>query len=652
MTVHEKNTQGEPGRAAMKAIRAARASRAPTPPKLQGLLDNVSGDDDNKLPKARQGFPNEVIIENVLDITPVPPPNRDVKLQLLWNGMEVGDAIIAKTPVTTQQKLELPGLETSAEGRFALSYRLTYVRDVYDFPVPEFILIDKEPPNKNIAGEPIELPTPYEDGRITIERLATDPDLELTIPLHPDRRTGDTARVYMGESYPGTIVDTYIAPDAGSDAMTVTLTKARIEAGGEGKRIIYYQWQDRVGNEGPPSHELDVLVLLTQQPTNLKPLEVPEAPGPDNLITIKDAYPDVGVIIRAYDNVGAMDEVALTWDGIPQPRKRSVDGFPMIFDVPYDHVKSKGLGDRPVSVTYSIWRSTQEYPENTVVPVNVDLRRPGTLPPDPEDPETGNPNLSVVTVQAAVTGDPNKFELVDAGQDGKASTVIDKVREVGDVYQLYWGDVAVPAPGGVYTVTGSENDDDPVPFTIPHAFITAQGNGQAIPVHYKITNPALPDNNPNPSLRQPVSVYVVPVTLPEPKINFTFMIGSSEYLDCGSLRNIAGQGHVAVVTVPGGAPLELGMDLAFTWTGVGWDGTDPVPITPYEFTKKLANEEHRDGFTVYIPYNAVLQPIIDGSGSIEYSALVQGRSETSDKHEVQVIARTGDGGMCPIPTVR
>lgn len=649
MTSYEKVTDQDPGRAALKAIRAARSARVATAPELQGLLDDVIGDDENKLPKARQGLPNEVIINDVLEITPAPPPGRPVELQLLWQGVPVGDPIITITPVTTKQTLILPGTATIAEGVFSLGYRLTYGGVGEDFPTPVAIYIDKEAPNKNLPGAVVELPAEYSDLRITKERLEADPVIKLKIPLHSDRKTGDIVEVYMGASAPGTYIDKFETPDDSTDEMVVELTKAQVENGREGKRIIYYVWKDRVGNQGPNSHQLDVIVELTPAPANLKPLVVPEAPDPDYLISIKDAYPHVGVVINAYDNIGPLDQVALIWDGITQTRKFSSEGFPMIFDVDYEHVKRNGLGPRPVVVTYSVWRGDQEFTETSVVPVNVDLRRPGTPPDDPENPEIGNPKLSPVTVKAAVTTDPNKFELVDAGQDGTASTVIDAINPGGDVYQLYWGNVIVPAPGGVYTASGTEAVGAVVPFTIPHAFITAQGNGLAIPVHYTITNPAIPDGNANPSLRQPVSVYVVQVTLPTPKINHLYTVGGVEFINCTSLRNISNVGWAAVVDVPGGAPLKAGMDLAFSWEGETYDGTGPVPVPAVPIPHTLIGNEHISGFSVYLPHDAALLPIQDGTGRIKYSVEIDGITETSDEHEVEIVLRTGSGGNCPLP---
>ncbi|MCT8945710.1 hypothetical protein [Pseudomonas iridis] len=648
MTVYEKNTNEDPGRAAIKAVRLAKSARAATPPELQGLLPNVPGDESNKLPKARQGVDNDVIINSVLELVPPPPPGRSVELQLLWDDLPVGEPIQVRTPVAPMQTLVLPALNTITEGPHRLNYRVTYAGDVGDFDTPVQIIIDKTAPNRDAQAAVIELPAEYADLRITKERLDANPLIELTIPLHSDRRTGDVAGVFMGASYPGAFIGSYVAPDDSNSAMTVELKKLQVENGREGERIIYYQWIDRVGNEAQqPSVPLNVVVELTAAPANLKPLSVPEAPAPDHLISFRDAYPDVAVVIEAYDNIGPDDQVDLRFDNIPQPRKFSRDGFPMIFDIPYEHVKRNGLGPRPVPVNYSVVRGAQEYPELTAVPVNIDLRRPGTLPPDPENPEEGNPNLAQVSVQAAVTTEPNKFELVDAGQDGTATTVIDAVREIGDVYQLFWGAVAVP--GGFYEVDGSEVDDDPVIFTIPHGFITAQGNNPKVQVHYEITNPSFPDNNPNSSLRRPVSVYVVDVTLPKPKINFTVMSGGDEFLTCSSLRSVAGQGQVAVVTVAGGEPLEAGLKLQFTWDGVGWDGTAPVPLPSFIFDKTLSGNEHLEGFTVYLPYATALQPIQDGSGSIRYVAEIGGREESSDPHEVQVVARTSSGAPCPIP---
>ncbi|WP_432218923.1 hypothetical protein ACREYJ_07620 [Pseudomonas kribbensis] len=648
MGIYKKTLDKDPGRAAMKAARAARTARLATAPVVEGLLPDVVGDEPNKLPKLRQGVDNNVLIEEVLDITPTPPPGRPVMLQLLWKGVPTGTQLNTVTPINTLQTLILPGAATITEGVHLLGYRLTYAGTPTDFASPVPIYVDKTGPNRDVAGDAVELLGVYADNRITKERLESDPVVQIKIPLTSDRKTGDVFDVYMGASEPGTFIGTYIAPDDTASDMIVDMTKAQVENGREGPRIIYYKPRDRVGNEAPTSHELDVVVELTAAPSNLKPLQVPEAPDPDNLITIKDAFPDVGVVVLAYDNPGPLDEIALSWDGIAQPRKRVADGMPAIFDVPYEHVKRNGLGPRAISTSYSIWRGAQEYPETTAVPVNVDLRRPGTLPPDPEDPEVGNPNLAPVVVQAKNTTDPNKFELIDAGEDGTATTVIDDVRVTGDIYQLYWNKVPVPGSGGFYTVDGTETDGDPVNFVIPADFITAQGNGSAIPAHYVIANPTLPDENPNPSLRQPVSVFVIEVKLPEVEVANTVFFSGVEFLNCSSLKNISNVGRAAVVDMKGGAPLESGMTLSFVWEGTTYDDTGPVPVDDFEFTKTLSGNEHVEGFSVYLPLATALEPIKDGSGKIRCTTTIDGREVGSNEHEVQVVVRDGAGNQCPI----
>ncbi|MCU0120589.1 hypothetical protein N8H74_20195 [Pseudomonas sp. B2M1-30] len=639
----------DPGRAAAKAARLAKFQRVSTSPQLQNLLPDVVGDEPNMLPKAFQGVDNNVLIEEVLELSPPVPAGRTIYLQLLWDGVPAGDEISATTPVDTTQTLVLKGADTSGEGRHSLSYRLIYAGNPTNYDQPVSIFIDKEPPNKNVAGAKMELPTEYADGRITKERLDADPDIVLTIPRHSDRRVDDVIEVYYGKSVPGRLIGTYTAPDNSNSPMTVTLTKAQVEAGSEGEQILYYKMIDRTGNEGPVSHELDVVVELTAAPANLKDLKVDEAPDPDRLIDIKDAIPDVLAQVDAYDNINPSDRIQLTWDGIVQPEKRASDGAPWLFDVPFADVKRNGLGPRAVTVSYLVRRGNQEYPGPTFAPVNVDLRRAGPGPDDPDDPETGNPKLAPVTTQAKNTTDPNKFELVDVNEDGTAATTVSDDRATGDVYQLYWNKVLVPAPGGVYTVTGNEADGDPIEFTIPWALIRDQGNNAALPVHYEITNPGLPPGNSNNSLRQPVDVHVIAVTLPEVKVNFVQTIGGTEYLNCSSLRNISNVGWAAVVGVKGGAPLEDAMTLKFKWTGNAFDDTGPVPVPDYEFTKTLSGGEHLNGTTVYLPHDAALKPIRDGNGTISYEVTVGGRDETSNAHTVEVVVRDGQGNDCPLP---
>ena len=643
MTIFKKTVDKDAGRAAMRAIRLGRSPLAAEAPNLSGLLPDVVGDSPNKLMRNRQGLANDVEINALIDLDPPIPNHRVGRFWLLWDDVATGVVKEITSPFIFPITLTLPAEKTVAEGIFTLSYVFEYEGVPYKFAPAVPIYIDKEAPNRGAPGEPMVLPDDVEDDYLSSEYLRANDGVLLTIPLHTDRKTGDIAQVYFGASDPGTLVGSYETPDDSDSDMTVKISLGQFIIEGEGPKIFYYVWRDRVGNTGQHSEPLNVKVILSAAPSNLKPPEVPEAP-----IDLADAFPDTGVVIQQYDNLDPNDDIRVSWDGIDQPDKKAGSGFPMIVNVPYADIRRGGLGPRPdVKVTYSVWRSGLEYPEGAGIEVAVDLRRPGTPPPDPEpDPDIGNPNLNEVVVRGAVTTDDNKLELVDADGPATASVVVASVRAAKDVYKLYWNNVEVPGAGGSVELDGTEAVDFIVRFTIPIDFIKAQGNGAKVKVHYTISNEDLPGVNP--SLRTEVSVYVLAVVLPTPKVAFTSSSGGFDFLTCNSLRTIANIGRAAVVDVPGGTPLAPDMVLNFSWTGNYYDGGgNEVPVTPYEFNKTLSGTEHTEGFSVYIPL-AILERITDGSGSIKYSATVDERREDSDPHDVEVVVRDGIGGPCPL----
>ncbi|MCF4995071.1 hypothetical protein GIW70_00635 [Pseudomonas syringae] len=642
MAKYKKVYDEDPGRAELRAIRLA-SVRAASAPELEGLLDDVEGDEPNKLPKKFQNTELDVTIPDLLGITA--PPNRAVVFRLLWNDVPIGDEKNWLTPLTLPIIVKLPASATLTEGVYNLAYEYTYQGNPYKWLRPVAIYIDKESPNQNAPGEPVTLPAEVIDGILTLEYLEDNDGVEITIPIPTDTRTGDKLEVYYGQSDPGNKVGEFYVTEDRDIEPKIKLDLDKIKEEKEGPKIFYYIWTDRVGNVSPHSKHLPVKVVLTKAPRNLVPPRIPEAVPPEKLIDLSDAFPEVGVIIDQYEDWRPEDEIEVDWDTKIQPRIKVGSGFPVFVDVPYADVRAGGVGPRSVPVAYTVWRNGLDYPETVGETVNVNLSRPGPLPPDPEDPEVGNPNLSEVTVQGSVTTDPNKLELVDADDVAVASFEIADPHPAGDVYTLYWDDVAVP--GAVYSATGSEADDFVIELDIQPDFFKGEGNSSAVNVHYKITNATQP--NANPSLRQPVSVYVNPVILPTPKINHITTENGFDYVSCSSLRNISNVGWAAEVDVPGGAPLEAGITLEFVWSGKSWQTGSPVDVPDYVFEKILTGTEHTTGFTVYLPLIAALEPIKDGQGSIKYSVTIDGRLEESEPHDVEVVVQDGEGGACQLP---
>lgn len=172
----------------------------------------------------------------------------------------------------------------------------------------------------------------------------------------------------------------------------------------------------------------------------------------------------------------------------------------------------------------------------------------------------------------------------------------------------------------------------------------AAKNGKKI-ARYIITNPAN-GSNANPSLPTTVDAYVIRVTLPRPVIqNLYTNPGNIVYLNCSSLRDIPVTGKAAVVRVAGGDSLVADLKLDFVWKGTPLSGGDDIP--DYPFSKTLQGNEHTAGFEVYLPFNAALRPIRDGRGEISYTTVIDGRTHTSEAHDVRVVVVDNAGAFCP-----
>lgn len=631
MSKVKKISAAEAARIKMKVLR--RSLRADPPiPKVLDLLPAIPGDDVEKLPLDKQGEIVQVVIEGlVLEPGTVP---GDVIICLVKDGFPVSQFVDVPVPPHAAFTLDLPARETSTPGFYNLGCVIYYGTNP-SYSGQSTFVIDDVAPNHGIKGVAPRLPSDMGGKVITRNYLDSHGGVTITIPSPSDRRTNDIAYVFLGDSLPGTKVAQVVVPDSSVSTITATILKADIEAGGEGTRIIFYEWEDRVGNRGPASVPVEVVVQLSISPSNLKPPKIVE--HDDGLIDKDDAYPDVAVTIDVFDNGLRGDAVVVIWDGFEQ-RPVATDGTtPVIVDVPYADIAARGDGPRDVRVTYAIVRNGVRFVEPIGATVKIDVSVPGPVDPG-VDPEIGNPRLVPVVVKGQVSP-ANQLREEDIDQTVTATVVVIPEGKYGDVVSLYWNNLPVPGVDGKYDVTGAEDPADEMEFKIPWDMIKASGNNNKVPVHYVVTNLTSP--NSNPSLRQLVDVYIFEVTLPKPEILYlsTNPVGR-KFLDCSSLRDIPEAGGVvAVVSVavdPANPVLEEGMVLNFVWKGTTFPPGSP-PVPDFLFSKTLNADDAARGFVVYLPFQAALKPIKDGEGDISYTAQINGRTETSESHVVRTI---------------
>lgn len=603
------------------------------------LLPPTADDTENQLPHQFQGTVLKVEIPT-FDV--VSDPGRQGLVYLKWDGVRQRPSQFAFTtpldPNAFPLQLTLPAEATLLAGRHTLTFEVNIGGNVTESE-PLTVYVDQSAPNFGQSAARVTLPPDVETDGITKEYLESNGKVTITVPDYNDRKIGDEIPVYYG-STPQTalLVGTVTRTDT-TTPITVDLTTTQIGTS-EGAKLLFYRLKDRVGNLGPESSYKSVLVTLTAAPTGLKPLTVPLAA--DGEVDIADANVGVQVQIESYANFVAGDQAVVTWDGKLLASVAVTQPGPTFVTVPYSVLLDGNPGPKTVAVTYLIKRGEREYPEPSSVDVEVDLRTPG--PTNPDEPNPVNPALALITVQGAVTTDPNKLTPADAGKPATASVKIYEDAKADEVVQVYYNNVQVPdsgdpaVPGGTYRVTGQEASTFTMEFAIPWDTIDAQGNGSALPVRYSIAQPNVNDAVVF-SKDQPVEVNVKSVSLPA--VLFLNLDPDFGYLNCGSVRNVSPQGWVVEISVAGGEPRLADQELTFNYAGLN-DATQVDVTFEFKFTPTI--EQATNGFLVYLPYDPPLIDTRDGPGSITYTANVDGFSVTSDPHSVTVFMATAGAG--------
>lgn len=631
-------SKAEAARTKVFDLRQALSTRSGTPPEVEDLLPPLPGDNVKKLQAARQGTDCKVIITSMV----VPPGSRpgDTYIALQKDSVVVTEWVEVPFPPPPTFEMILPAKETATPGPFRLTYVVDYGGNKNTSDTSEFF-IDIVAPNHGAPGGKAAPPEEIIDGVLTREILDALGDIKMIIPVPDDVKQGDIYTAYYGKSDPAAPVDTFIVDIDSEAPIELFIKKTHIETLGEGLFIFYCKYADRVGNVGPSSDPFHFDVRLTPAPSGLLPPEVPE--NDDGVVDLKDAYPDVAVVIPAFANGQPNDVARVTFNGKLQPDKPTDGTAPVIVDVPFRDAAEGGDGPKDVAVNYAIIRNGNPFPEATGATINVDLSIPGPTNPEP-DPDKGNPNLVALVVKGS-TGD-NTLVVDDVGSliDIDLTIPDTTTLDPGDIFDLMYDGKIVSPPEGRYEVVGDEADDFKIPFKLPSEVFVAAKNGIKT-ARYIITNPAN-GSNANPSLPTPVDAYVIAVTLPEPVIqNLYTNPGNLVYLNCSSLRDIPVIGKAAVVRVAGGGSLVADLKLDFVWKGTPLSGGDDIP--DYTFSKTLQGNEHTAGFEVYLPFNAALRPIRDGRGVISYTTEIDGRTHDSADHDVRVVVVDNIGTFCP-----
>ncbi|SDU02808.1 hypothetical protein SAMN04489801_0406 [Pseudomonas mandelii] len=488
----------------------------------------------------------------------------------------------------------------------------------------------------------VTLPAEVERDGITKPYLDANGFVLVTVPQYATKKIGDVIEAFFGISLPGAISIGNVTVTDTAVPVTFNLTAAQVGTE-EGEKELWYTLMDRKGNKSLPSAYKKTNVSLTDPPEGLLPPNIPlfDDDTLPKLVDLADARMPLGIgILAEYDNyIADRDEIEVTVDGILLPAQR-INGFPFYVNVPYSALAKDSLGEKTITTSYQIKRGTVRHPLTPLTKnIVVDLRRPGPG----EGEENPNPDLDLVTVQGQGGNGPNVLTEDDKDQTVSVTAqVFDGVKD-GDVATLIWKGVEVTAAqGGVIELDGTETDD--LEWTVEWEVVDEGGNGNPLPVSYKLTNPDLNENEEF-SLPQDVDVYIRPGVAPE--VRFQHMDPDLTLLNCQSLRADAVLGKCAEALVAGGEPELKGKTLACTYQGYSDSaGTTVKPGTKYEFNYSPSDQEVDDGFIIKVRYQELLATQ-SAWGEISYVVKIDGRDVTSS-HFVRVHMVGGTGTPCPI----
>ncbi len=611
-----------------------------TAPEVEGMLGPIPGDNVAKLPLILQGEDCNVNLKDVV----LPPGAQDEEtfITLRKDGKPIGEWITLPIPPDNPFKMVLPGPYTATPGYFDLSYEVDYAGNKGESD-PHRFYIDNTAPNNGLPGPVAVPPVEVIGGVVTREILNTLDGITMTLDRPGDIKPEDIYYAFYGKSEPGVPVGSYTVVEDTMLPIEIKIEKNIIETMGEGQHIFYCKYQDRVGNLGQSSNPFEFTIQLQPTPSALKPAKVP-LHDDDSLIDLDDAFPTLAAVIPVFDNGIPGDAARVIFDGKTQPLVPTDGKTEVIVNVPFLDVKGTDPGPKNVSLTYAIVREGKAYPEGTAVPLEVDLSIPGPVNPEP-DPELGNPNLTKLIVKGSSGND--KLVEADVGTDIDIDLTIYTGYKDGDIVDLVWEGVKVPAPNGRYEVDGTEPAGFKIPFKLSKDVFLASGNGLKS-ARYVISNPTTNGDNENPSLPTAVDAYIIPIVLPVPKIlNLYTNPANREFLNCSSLRSIPVVGWGAIVKVDGDTDFAPDMKLKFKWVGKSSD-PDAAPIDDFLFVKELKGLEHVLGFEVYLPFETALKTIGDGEGEISYVAEIDGHDRSGGSQKVRVVMINNVGEFCSL----
>lgn len=511
-----------------------------------------------------------------------PPP--EASYQMLQH-VDIDKDTVYPVPLTIPQK-------NLVAGSYLLCVRIIGVNGSAEWTSPIPLICDSEPPYEHAAPLPLGIPP----ENITDKYLADNGDqVNLLLPEYLDFQAKDQVRYYWGTVLavegPVNLPPVATLEVKGPWPMPLPVSKAHIEAVGDGGCYVMYELIDKATNVSHPSTYERVAVALGALPVGMTPPAVRLAD--DGFVDKKDVDAGVVVDIPAFTNWKSTDSIVVTWGTTelePEP-VGSAPGFPLEVLVPAAVIAATyaaTTGPMDTKVSYIVRRGDVDSVPNEIT-IKVDLWAPG--PPNPDWPDPINTTLAPAVVMGEKSQVANTLTRADKGLDAELSFVVYTDRADGDVIKFYWANKEVVE--AQYTLTSVDLVGNVIKRPLYWATIESAYNNAALPLQYEITLPGVPNSQMSPVT--PVNADAIELSPPAPEFEGMY---NNEMLTCDSLYaepGTIGPDEPAIrVRVPdlSGAPYSLvkGDKIVLSWIAKRTSG---APVTGTELTADITlDDEH------------------------------------------------------------
>lgn len=499
------------------------------------------------------------------------------------------------------------------DGTVLLSYEVLEQGTLPTSSPTRVLVLDRTPPNNNIAPQMPEFPVSIIDE----DYLAENPTVNMRISFYTGRRAWDRVEYYLSNETPPPERDT---PDGFFDFVSETEPLVFPVPGDlfrlyrNGLQYMHIVLRDRSGNPGPRSIQTPIIVDLDPSPSDLQALVVPAMVN--GLIDRQDAR--LGVVGKVlYDNWQEGDHVTVTWGATPLS-PQPVTQLPFDVSIPWETLIAQGPGQASGVATYTITRTGGTLPTPPSPPTVIRWNFTVAGQDHGDAPQLLNLDLPAVMVWGEGSMTENLIDIRDQYQRIYASVPLYHRPQDGEELTLYWGNFPSTAvPVAHYTVDVSKGDVEGriVEFSdIPWSVIMGADNDDKMPVYYTTSNGV------NEQLANFTSVTVAVV----PILSLTqvqFPSAPDAWINCQTVPPM--WDHIPL-GIPGNTQLREGDAVLLSWQGYEEFYTGPIDGTEDSLLHFLSAEEAKNGYIFKQDnYEEKIKPIrSDNPASVGSSALV------------------------------